>query len=101
MYVSVDKIIDKMKLKNLTPDIDTTQIHVNQADVNRPALQLAGFFDYFDSERVQIMGKVEFSYLSYKAEDERKKIVDKLMSSQIPCIVISRGMNSFPEKRMC
>lgn len=97
MYVSVDKIIDKMKLKNLTPDIDTTQIHVNQADVNRPALQLAGFFDYFDSERVQIMGKVEFSYLSYKAEDERKKIVDKLMSSQIPCIVISRGMNAFPE----
>lgn len=56
--VSVTELIEKEGLKNLTPDIDTDHKYITIPDVNRPALQLAGFFDQFDSERVQIIGNV-------------------------------------------
>ena len=53
MYtVSLEKFIQKMKVKNLTPDVDISAIEITQSDVNRPALQLAGFFDYFDHHRI-------------------------------------------------
>ena len=61
-HVKINKIIEKFNLENCTPDIDFEHITISQTDVNRPALQLAGFFDYFDSERVQISGKVEYTY---------------------------------------
>ncbi len=41
-YVGLDAIIDKMKLENLTPDVDTSHIRITQPDINRPALQIAG-----------------------------------------------------------
>ena len=52
-----------MKVKNLTPDVDISAIEITQSDVNRPALQLAGFFDYFDHHRIQIIGQVEHTYI--------------------------------------
>ena len=64
MYkVKLTSIIEKMELTNLTPDIDIEDIEVTQTDVNRPALQLAGYYDYFDSDRIQLIGNVENSYL--------------------------------------
>ena len=67
--VKLTKLVEKMNLKNMTPDIDMTEIKVHQPDINRPALQLTGYFDHFDSERVQIIGYVEYTYLlSLKTE---------------------------------
>lgn len=91
-YVSLDDIIVKMKLKNLTPDINTSEISISQSDLNRPALQLAGFFDYFDAERVQIIGKVEYTYIQNLFSSERKAVFQRLFSSKIPCLVISRSL---------
>ena len=56
MGVKLEKLIEKMNLKNLTPDLDLTQSEIQVPDINRPALQLTGYFDHFDSERVQIIG---------------------------------------------
>ena len=57
MYgVTIQELIDKMKMKNVTPEIDVEKIVLTHPDVNRPALQLAGFFDHFDKDRVQIIG---------------------------------------------
>ena len=65
MYtVDLQDCIDKMDLECLTPDVDISQIKITQSDINRPALQLAGFFDYFDHHRVQIIGHVENTFLS-------------------------------------
>ena len=47
MGVTLTKIVEKMELRNLTPDVDMTQREVKIPDINRPALQLAGFFDHF------------------------------------------------------
>ena len=62
--VKLSKVIEKMQLKNLTPDIDTSGIWLHMPEVNRPALQLTGFYDQFDNDRIQIIGNVEYSYLA-------------------------------------
>lgn len=61
--VRLTEIVEKMNLKNLTPGVDITERKVHVPDVNRPALQLTGFFDHFDLNRVQIIGNVECAYL--------------------------------------
>ena len=67
--VSLEKLIEQMELENVTSDVDVSRIDIVQTDVNRPALQLAGFFDYFDSGRIQIIGHVEHTYMEQKGLD--------------------------------
>ena len=56
--ISLTKVIDKMKMENLTPDVDIKPIKVMQPDINRPALQLAGYVEHYESTRLQILGFV-------------------------------------------
>jgi HPr kinase/phosphorylase len=60
--VSVSKIVELMDLKVFTDNIDLKKRKIQSADINRPALQLAGFFDHFESTRVQVVGNVEYFY---------------------------------------
>ncbi len=85
-------LIEKLNLENCTPDIDIKSIKLSQPDVNRPALQLAGFFDHFDSERVQVIGNVERAYMQKMDPEQRLAIFGRLMDYKVPCIVFSRNM---------
>ena len=91
--VKLTRVIEKMKLENLTPDIDVTTHRIMLAEVNRPALQLAGYFEHFDATRLQIIGYVEYTYMENMTDDEKRDIYDKLLSHDgIPCIVFSREL---------
>ena len=92
MGVKLEKLIEKMNLKNLTPDLDLTQSEIQVPDINRPALQLTGYFDHFDSERVQIIGYVEYTYLETLSDETKKEMYAQLLSYGIPCIVYCRNM---------
>ena len=92
--VAITDLIDKMSLRNMTPEIDAEKIVLSHPDVNRPALQLAGFFDHFDSERVQIIGYVEQEYINQMNHERKIEMYDKLLSYQIPCLVYSRNQNA-------
>lgn len=93
MYtVDLAQLIEKLHLENCTPDIDIKSIKLSQPDVNRPALQLAGFFDHFDSERVQVIGHVEQAYMQQMDKDQRLQILSKLMDYHIPCLVFCRNI---------
>lgn len=93
MYtVELIRLIEKMNLENCTPEIDIKKIKITQPDVNRPALQLAGFFHHFDAERVQIIGHVEMAYLKQMDEEQRLNVLSRLMDFHVPCIVFSRNM---------
>ena len=70
---------------------------ITNTDVNRPGLQMVGFFDYFDNNRIQIMGKVEFTCLEQFHADERAEKIEKLMSQHIPALIVTRGLQIFPE----
>ncbi len=89
--VPLTEFIQHMHLQNVTPEINTDNIVITHPDVNRPALQLTGFFDYFDSERVQIIGFVEQQYIFTLDKERKRKMYDKLLSYKLPCIVFARG----------
>ena len=61
-------------------------------DINRPALQLAGFFDYFDHHRVQIIGHVENTYMEKQGLEYSVEMMGRIMSYKVPCIVYCRDM---------
>ena len=68
---------------------------ITKDDVNRPGLQLAGFFDYFDPNRIQIMGKVESSYVEGLSSEERRSRFDRLFETGIPVLRIDDGQAVF------
>ena len=90
--VELKKVVEKMNLKSLTPDVDVTDKRIEIPDINRPALQLTGYFEHFDSDRVQLIGYVEYTFLETMDEEHKREIYKKLLSYQIPCIVFSRSM---------
>lgn len=94
---SIKKISDRLKLTNYTEKIDLANCFIKVPDINRPALQLTGFYDHFDSNRIQIIGMVEYAYLhSLRDEEERHEIYKKLFSYKIPAVIMCRGLD--PEK---
>ncbi len=90
--VKLTKVIKKMELKNLTPEVNTGDIFLHIPEVNRPALQLTGFYDQFDNDRLQIIGNVEYSYLESLPEADRYDRYRQLLSSNIPCLVFCREL---------
>lgn len=95
--VEMQRIVEKMNLKNLTPDVDLTDKYVVVPDINRPALQLAGFFEHFAAERVQIIGYVEHTFLEQMEKEAKTKVYDTLFSYKIPCIIFCRALKPDPE----
>ncbi len=89
--VTIQDLIDKMGLINLTPDIDTKGRTIEFFDVNRPALQLTGFFDHFDATRVQIIGHVEQEYIETLPDELVAERLDKILSYNVPCIIFARN----------
>lgn len=87
--VALDKMVDKLELKNLIPDVTMEGIEISSPEINRPALQLAGYFEHFASERVQIIGYVEYTYLKSLDREVKRKNYENFLSSEIPCVIFS------------
>ena len=90
--VSVKKIVEKMKLKVLNPEVDIKSRKVTTAEVNRPALQLTGYFDYFEKSRIEIIGMVEYTYIQKLSQEEKLDVYEKFFSHNIPCVIFSRDL---------
>ena len=92
--VKLKKLAEKMNLKNLTPQVNLSESFVTVPDINRPALQLTGYFDHFDEERIQVIGYVEYCYLQTISPERKKDIYNQLLSYMgLPCIVFSRSLS--------
>lgn len=94
--VSLTNIIEKMKLENLTPELDISAIKITQPDINRPALQLAGYFEHYEATRLQIIGFVEYTYMQGMPQDRKEEIFNRLLALEIPCIVFCRELKPDP-----
>ena len=91
--VTLTKLIEKLHLVNHLPEINTDEILITDPDINRPAVQLAGFFEHFDASRIQICGNVEHAYIAnMHTEEENREIFAKLFSYKIPCLIFCRGL---------
>lgn len=93
----LNRIIEEFSLEVLYEPKNIDQIVVTTSDINRPGLQMVGFVEYFDSSRLQIMGKVEFTFLEQFSSEEREKRLEKLFAMGFPALVITRGLQIFPE----
>ena len=95
--IGLEKFVNEFELENLTPNIPLEGKSLAQKFVNRPALQLTGFFDHFDNTRIQIIGRIEHTYMRRQTAEVRNQILDKLFSFHIPCIVFCKDLEPFPE----
>ena len=86
--ITVSKLIEKMNLKNYTPEIDTDKVLIQDPGMNRPAVQFGGFFEHFDAGRIQICGNVEHAYIAaMHTEEENIKIINEFFSYKPPCLI--------------
>lgn len=95
--ISLGTIIDIFNLEVLYGPEGYRERQITIEDVNRPGLQLAGFFDYFDEKRIQVIGLVETSYLQRLTKGQRRVSFHDLFAYDIPAVICARGLDPFPE----
>ena len=95
--IPLSRIVSEFHLEKIYEASDFSSVEVTSSEVNRPGTQLVGFFDYFDPRRIQILGKVEISYLHEFTHEQRLACFDKLVGTKIPMIVVTRSLEIFPE----
>ena len=95
--VALSKLIEDLKLETVYMPRDPQEIMIKTVDINRPGLQLCGFYDYFDSNRIQLFGLGEFAYMEKYTPEERQQFLDQFFSQKVPAVIISRDLD-IPEE---
>ena len=95
--VKLGKLIRDFNLEVLRGGEGYEDRAIRTEDVNRPGLQLTGFFDYFDPKRLRVIGRVETTYLAALPPEERLLRFEELLRHDIPALIISRGLDPYPE----
>lgn len=90
--VSLAKLIDIHNLTSVYLPKAPEDIQIVINEVIRPGLQIAGFFDYFDSQRLQVMGRSEFAYLTHLEPEELYTSMNKYFSHQPVAVVVARNI---------
>lgn len=91
--VTVRELIDDLKLVEInSPEGKAEKTYVQEREINRPGIQLAGYFDYFTPERIQIIGKTEYTFFGIFDDDTRENTLKKFFSHEMPIVVVTRGM---------
>lgn len=95
--VKLKTLVERMKFHVVRLAADYENIEIKSVNIQRPGLQLAGFYDYFDPDRLELMGKIETAYLEQFNSKERKERFKMLMSHKIPALIICHDVDMMPE----
>ena len=95
--VSLDTIVREHHLSVVNRAVDYDRVQITTWEVSRPGLPLAGFYDYFDATRVQIIGKLEITYLMDMRPEARSRSIERFISSGIRLCIVAHGMDVPPE----
>ena len=95
--VRLPELVERLKMAVVNRGADYESALVGIKDVNRPGLQLAGYFDYFDERRLQVIGMAETKMLESMTSEQRSESFAKLFSYNIPALVVSRDLDIYPE----
>ena len=96
-YVKLDEIIKEFELEVLHSGDNFQDIKIYVDSVDRPGLQLLGYFEHFDMQRVQLIGNMEYGYLQGLDSKDRMECFDRFLSYPIPTLIYARGLEPFPE----
>ena len=94
--VPLADLIEKLQFETLYMPENGEKIPVCSSNVNRPGLQLAGFFEFFDPNRLQILGKAEMGYLEGMSQEDRDAVMDKWFAMKFPAVIITRDLDCYP-----
>ncbi len=98
-------LTDKVSIREIAKDLDLQVVYMPEdkeyyvytQDINRPGLQFAGYFEYFAHDRLQIVGKTEYTYFGIMDEETRRDVLDKFFSYEIPALIVSRDLEVNPD----
>ena len=96
-FVTLDRVASESGLTVAYTPKDLKEIKIYATEVYRPGIFLAGYYQYFDNMRIQILGLTEMSYLNELEADTRRAHLEKLFSFQPPAVVLTRGLEPLPE----
>lgn len=99
--VSLDKIIAELSLETMYAPTDPRELSVVSPDLNRPGLALSGYLDYFDCDRIQMLGKSEYGFLEDLDSRTRMERVEELIKQKPPAVIVTRSMDVLPEVEEC
>ena len=99
--VTLQSLIDEFSLEKISVPDNLADICVCINEVNRPGLQLSGFFDHFEPSRVQIIGKAEYHYLLEMSHEKRMESFERFFEHNVVCVVFSSGLDVFEEAIAC
>ncbi|MBT3318784.1 MAG: HPr(Ser) kinase/phosphatase [Clostridia bacterium] len=89
--LNINEMAKDLKLSVLYQG-DVEYVEINTSDLNRPGLQMAGFFEYFADNRFQLFGMVEMTYLQNLDPDLKAQRLDQYFRSGLPCVLIGRNL---------
>lgn len=95
--VTIKEIVKQLRLEMIYTHKDIGKLQISDNDCNRPGLQLMGFYEYFNAERIQICGNMEFAYLASLDENTRYQRIEALFATKIPLFIVARGHEVYPE----
>ena len=95
--VELGKLIHDFQLEVIYGPENFEKIEITTDDVNRPGLQLAGYFDYFEPTRIQVLGKEEHTYVEQFDSEKRMEIFSRLFETGIPAVIVTRNIDVLPE----
>lgn len=95
--VPLKRIVQEFNLQTFHRSTDYDTKKLQASILNRPGLALVGFYDYFDGDRLQLLGKMEYTYLSLMTREDRLTCFRNLMARNVPAVILSRSLTPFPE----
>ncbi|MCQ2534715.1 MAG: HPr(Ser) kinase/phosphatase [Clostridia bacterium] len=95
--IMLSKIVEHFSLEVVYDSGDIDERRICVADVTRPGLQLAGHYDHFGSDRIQVVGNMEHAYLDQLTTQGRRKSISELFKHSIPCLIMTRNHEAHPE----
>ncbi len=95
--VCLSDIVKAFDLEILHDPGTLDEVKITVPDVTRPGLQLAGYYDHFSPDRIQLLGNMEAAYLDKLSPEVRTRRLNSLFSKDIPCLIITRNIEPHPE----
>ncbi len=90
--VSLQKIADEFSLEMVYSPIDPNEILIKSTEINKPGIQFGGYYEFYDNTRIQIIGKLENSFLYNHSTAECMEIIDKFFSTKPPVVILTREL---------
>ena len=95
--VALSKVIRQLSLNVISMPGDPEKMMVTSTDVNRPGLELNGFYDYYDAKRIMIFGNAETAFLNSIDAEQRRRVLDEIFAKKPPAAIIARDLQPVPE----